>query len=193
MNLLNNAIFKVPMPVNEPVYDYEPGSTERANLKAALTDITARKIEISLIIGGKEVRTGNLGKVVMPHDHGHVLAEYHQAGKEEIQLAIETAMAAKQEWANLRWEERAGIFLKAADLLAGKYRQGFGTPFDLAELLAKGRRFTEQEKQWLLDRQKQLLAEVVPLQDRNSDFRRDVIVSVAVLTHCWHALSGGTG
>jgi 1-pyrroline-5-carboxylate dehydrogenase len=122
MNLLNNAIFKVPMPVNEPVYDYEPGSPERANLKSALADIAARKVEIPLIIGGKEVRTGKLGKVVMPHDHGHVLAEYHQAGEEEIQLAIETAMAAKQEWASLRWEERAGIFLKAADLLAGKYR-----------------------------------------------------------------------
>ncbi len=122
MNLLNNAIFKVPMPVNEPVHDYEPGSPERASLKAALADIAARKIEIPLIIGGKEIRTGKLGKVVMPHDHGHVLAEYHQAGEEEIQLAIETAMAAKQQWANLRWEERAGIFLKAADLLAGKYR-----------------------------------------------------------------------
>jgi 1-pyrroline-5-carboxylate dehydrogenase len=122
MNLLNNAIFKVPMPVNEPVYNYEPGSPERASLKTALADIAARKIEIPLVIGGKEVRTGNLGKVVMPHDHGHVLAEYHQAGEEEIQLAIETAMAAKAAWANLRWEERAGIFLKAADLLAGKYR-----------------------------------------------------------------------
>ena len=122
MNLLNNAIFKVPMPVNEPVHDYEPGSPERASLKTALADIAARKIEIPLIIGGKEIRTGKLGKVVMPHDHGHVLAEYHQAGEEEIQLAIGTAMAAKQEWANLRWEERAGIFLKAADLLAGKYR-----------------------------------------------------------------------
>ncbi|MBT8070537.1 MAG: L-glutamate gamma-semialdehyde dehydrogenase [Gammaproteobacteria bacterium] len=122
MNLLNNAVFKVPMPVNEPVHDYQPGSPERASLKSALADIAARKVEIPLIIGGKEVRTGKLGKVVMPHDHGHVLAEYHQAGEEEIQLAIETAMAAKQEWASLRWEERAGIFLKAADLLAGKYR-----------------------------------------------------------------------
>lgn len=122
MNLLNNAIFKVPMPFNEPVYDFEPGSPERAQLKAALDDIAGKKIEIPLIIGGKEVRTGNLGKVVMPHDHGHVLAEYHQAGEEEIQLAIEAAMAAKQEWAGLRWEERAAIFLKAADLLSGKYR-----------------------------------------------------------------------
>lgn len=122
MNLLNNAIFKVPMPFNEPVYDFAPGSPERAQLKAALDDIAGKKIEIPLIIAGKEVRTGNLGKVVMPHDHGHVLAEYHQAGEKEIQMAIEAAMTAKQEWAELRWEERAAIFLKAADLLSGKYR-----------------------------------------------------------------------
>jgi len=122
MNLLNNAIFKVPTPFNEPVYEYAPGSPERAKLKAALDDIAGKRIEIPLIIGGKEVRTGNLGQAVMPHDHQHVLADYHQAGEKEIEMAIEAAMAAKQEWATLRWEERAGIFLKAADLLAGKYR-----------------------------------------------------------------------
>ena len=122
MNLLNNAIFKVPMPFNEPVYEFAPGSTERAKLKAALDDIVGKEIEIPLIIGGKEVRTGNLGKVVMPHDHQHVLAKYHQAGEREIEQAIEAAMAAKPAWAALRWEERAAIFLKAADLLSGKYR-----------------------------------------------------------------------
>lgn len=122
MNLFNNAIFRVPMPVNEPIYDYAPGSPERAKLKAALDDIAGKKIEIPLIIGGKEVRTGNLGQVVMPHDHKHVLADFHQAGEAEIIQAIEAAMAAKQQWAALRWEERAAIFLKAADLLSGKYR-----------------------------------------------------------------------
>ncbi|MCW8926476.1 MAG: L-glutamate gamma-semialdehyde dehydrogenase [Xanthomonadales bacterium] len=122
MNLLNNAIFEVPTPFNEPVYDYAPGSPERARLKAALDEMAGRKIDIPLIIGGKEIRTGRLGQAVMPHDHQHVLADYHQAGEEEIRLAIDTAMAAKQEWASLRWEERAAIFLKAADLLAGKYR-----------------------------------------------------------------------
>ncbi|MDX2418236.1 MAG: L-glutamate gamma-semialdehyde dehydrogenase [Xanthomonadales bacterium] len=122
MNLLNNAIFKVPTPFNEPVYDFAPGSAERAKLKAALDDIAGKKIEIPLIIAGKEVRTGNLGQAVMPHDHNHVLADYHQAGEKEIDMAIEAAMAAKPAWAALRWEERAGIFLKAADLLAGKYR-----------------------------------------------------------------------
>jgi len=122
MNLLNNAIFKVPTPFNEQVYEYAPGSTERAKLKAALDDIAAKEIEIPLIIGGKEVRTGKLGQVVMPHDHQHVLAKYHQAGEKEIGQAIEAAMAAKPAWAALRWEERAAIFLKAADLLSGKYR-----------------------------------------------------------------------
>lgn len=122
MNLLNNAILKVPTPANEPVYSYAPGSPERDLLKAALGDIKAKKIEIPLIIGGKEVRTGKLGKVVMPHDHQHVLGEYHIAGEKEINMAIEAAMAAKAEWAALRWEERASIFLKAAELLAGKYR-----------------------------------------------------------------------
>ena len=120
MNLLNNAILKVPMPVNEPIYSYAPGTSERDLLKAAIDEISSKKVEIPLIIGGKEVRTGNLGKVVMPHDHQHVLGEYHIAGEKEINMAIDAAMEAKEGWANLRWEERAAIFLKAAELLSGK-------------------------------------------------------------------------
>ena len=122
MNLLNNAILKVPTPVNEPVYNYAPGTPERDLLKAAIDEISSKKVEIPLIIGGKEVRTGNMGKVVMPHDHQHVLGEYHIAGEKEIKMAIDAAMVAKEGWANLRWEERAAIFLKAAELLSGKYR-----------------------------------------------------------------------
>ena len=122
MNLLNNAILKVPTPVNEPINSYAPGTPERNLLKAALADIAAKKVEIPLIIGGQEVRTGKTGKVVMPHDHQHVLGEYHIAGEKEINMAIDAAMAAKSDWAALRWEERAAIFLKAAELLAGKYR-----------------------------------------------------------------------
>ena len=122
MNLLNNAILKVPTPVNEPVYSYAPGTPERDLLKAAIEEITNKKVEIPLIIGGKEVRTGKMGKVVMPHDHQHILGEYHLAGEKEINMAIDAAMAAKEDWANLRWEERAAIFLKAAELLSGKYR-----------------------------------------------------------------------
>ena len=122
MNLLNNAIIKVPVPGNEPIHSYAPGTPERAKLKAALAELSAKRIEIPLIIGGKEIRTGKLGQVVMPHNHQQVLAEYHMAGEAEIKLAIEAAMAAKAEWESLRWEERAAIFLKAAELLAGKYR-----------------------------------------------------------------------
>jgi len=122
MNLLNNAILKVPTPANEPINSYAPGTPERDLLKVAIADIAAKKVEIPLIIGGKEVRTGKMGKVIMPHDHQHVLGEYHIAGEKEINMAIEAAMAAKADWAALRWEERAAIFLKAAELLAGKYR-----------------------------------------------------------------------
>ena len=122
MNLLNNAILKVPTPANEPINSYAPGTPERDLLKAAIADIAAKKVEIPLIIGGKEVRTGKMGKVIMPHDHQHVLGEYHIAGEKEINMAIEAAMVAKADWAGLRWEERAAIFLKAAELLAGKYR-----------------------------------------------------------------------
>ncbi len=122
MNLLNNAVFKVPVPGNEPIYSYAPGTPERAQLKIALDELASKKIEIPLIIGGKEVRTGRLGQVVMPHNHKHVLAEYHMAGEAEIKLAIGMAMEAKPAWEALRWEERAAIFLKAAELLSGKYR-----------------------------------------------------------------------
>jgi 1-pyrroline-5-carboxylate dehydrogenase len=122
MNLLNNAILKVPTPVNEPVYSYAPGTPERDLLKAAIAEISTKQVDIPLIIGGKEVRTGKSGQIVMPHNHQHVLGTYHLGGEQEIIMAIGAAMAAKKDWANLRWEERAAIFLKAADLLAGKYR-----------------------------------------------------------------------
>lgn len=122
MNLLNNAVIQTPEPINEPVLDYAPGSSEKKALKAALKDMASRQVDIPLVIGGKEIRTGNLGKVVMPHDHQHVLGSYHKAGPAEVQLAIDTAVAAQAEWQSFRWEERAAIFLKVADLLAVKYR-----------------------------------------------------------------------
>lgn len=122
INLMNNAVITTPKPVNEPILSYAPGSKERAGLKKALAEAAGKKLEIPLIIGGKPVKTGNLGKVVMPHDHGHVLADYHQAGPAEVKLAIDTAVAAQAMWHSYRWEERAAIFLKAAELLAGKYR-----------------------------------------------------------------------
>jgi 1-pyrroline-5-carboxylate dehydrogenase len=116
------GIFKVPHPVNEPVKGYAPGSPERASLAAKVKEMAAQKIEIPLIIGGKEIRTGKLGKAVMPHDHGHVLADVHLGGEAEVKLAVEAAAKAKAEWAAMPWEARVSIFLKAADLLAGPYR-----------------------------------------------------------------------
>ena len=122
MNLLNNSIIRVPEPVNEPQFDYGVNSTARKALKVTLAELAAKQVEIPLIIGGKEIKTGDLGQVVMPHQHQHKLADYHRAGKKEAQMAIDAAMDAKAEWQCLRWEERAAIFLKAADLIAGKYR-----------------------------------------------------------------------
>ena len=116
------GIFKVPHPINEPVKGYAPGSPERASLAAKVKEMASQKIEIPLIIGGKEIRTGKMGKAVMPHDHGHVLADVHLGGEAEVKLAVEAAAKAKTEWAAMPWEARVSIFLKAADLLAGPYR-----------------------------------------------------------------------
>ncbi len=119
---MNNAIFNYPLPQNEPVRSYAPGSADRAALKAALKDLSERELEIPLIIGGKEVKTGKKGKVVMPHDHKHVLATYHQCSEKEVKMAIDAALKAQQSWANTPWTQRAAICLKAADLIAHKYR-----------------------------------------------------------------------
>lgn len=119
---MNNALFSFKMPANLPVKTYAPGSEERELLKQALKQIESETIDIPLIIGGKEVRTGNTGKVVMPHDHGHVLATYHKAGEKEVQMAIDAALEAHKAWEEMPWQERAAITLKAAALLEGKYR-----------------------------------------------------------------------
>ncbi len=117
-----NGIVPVPKPANEPVKAYAPGSAEKASLKAKLNEMLSERIEIPLIIGGKEVRTGRTAEAVCPHDHGHVLATYHQAGPEEVGMAIEAAREAWKEWSEMPWEARAAVFLKAAELLAGPWR-----------------------------------------------------------------------
>ena len=121
-----NAAFagvrRVPQPVNEPNHTYAPGTPQRAELKARLKSMAAEKIDIPIIIGGREIRTGRLEKSVMPHDHGHVLAEYHLAGPEHIQQAVAAAAAARREWAAWPWEDRAGVLLRAAELLASTWR-----------------------------------------------------------------------
>ncbi len=119
---MTNAIFNLPDFNNEPVQTYAPGSRERALLKAELDRQYGQELDIPLIIGGKEIRTGKLQKVVCPHEHGHVLARYHEAGEAEIKLAIEAALSAKHDWEALPWEDRAAIFHKMASLISSKYR-----------------------------------------------------------------------
>jgi 1-pyrroline-5-carboxylate dehydrogenase len=117
-----NGIPVIPPPVNEPILSYARGSAERAELKAELAVQADQVVDIPLIIGGEEVRTGNTFDVVMPHAHGHVIAKAHMAGPKEIDGAIRTAEAAHREWSMMLWEDRAAVFLKAADLLAGPWR-----------------------------------------------------------------------
>lgn len=119
---MENACFQIPAPENEPVGSYASGSWERSQLEIELERQYRQRLEIPLRIGGREVRTGCIGKAVCPHDHGHVLAEFHQAGEKEIHLAIAAALAAREKWVRLPWFERAAVFMKAAELVTGKYR-----------------------------------------------------------------------
>ncbi|MCZ7602360.1 MAG: L-glutamate gamma-semialdehyde dehydrogenase [Melioribacteraceae bacterium] len=119
---MSNAYFKVPVPINEPVKSYVPGSPEREVLTKRISELKSQQIEVPLIIGGEEVKTGNTQEMVIPHNHKHVLGVYHKAGKKEVDMAIEAALEARKEWANMPWEQRAAIFLKMADLLAGPWR-----------------------------------------------------------------------
>jgi 1-pyrroline-5-carboxylate dehydrogenase len=119
---MSTGIFTLPSPYNEPVRDYAPGSPERASLKQRLAELDGQQIEIPMIIGGKEVRTGQTAKAVKPHATSHVLAEYHKGGAEQVEQAIAAARDAHREWSNTPWEERAAVFLRAADLLTGPWR-----------------------------------------------------------------------
>lgn len=119
---MKNAIVQFPVPANEPVKAYLKGSPERIALEAELERQMNTVVDIPLIIGGKEIRTGNVAEVVCPHDKGHVLARYHKAGEKEIRMAIDAAMEAHKEWAATDWTVRAAIILKCAELLATKYR-----------------------------------------------------------------------
>ena len=117
-----NGFFKVPTPVNEPVGAYLPGSPERESLKHKVKELRSTEIEIPVIIGGKEIRTGSTAKAVVPHNHQHVLATYHKAGAAEVKMAVEAALKARKEWAATPWEHRVAVFLRMGELLAGPYR-----------------------------------------------------------------------
>lgn len=116
------GFFNVPAPVNEPVYSYAPGTKERALLREAIQEARAQQVDVPMYIGSKEVRTEKKVKLTPPHDHKHILGYYSQGTKEHVKEAIDTALAAKGKWENLPWEQRAAIFLKAAELISSKYR-----------------------------------------------------------------------
>ena len=113
---------RVPVPVNDPSRTYMPGSSERTELKARLSQMASERIEIPVVIGGREIRTGRVATSVMPHDHRHVLADWHAADVEHVQLAIEAAAQARHEWASWSWQDRAAVFLRAAELLNTTWR-----------------------------------------------------------------------
>jgi 1-pyrroline-5-carboxylate dehydrogenase len=119
---MNNAQFFFDRPENEPAFTYTEGSPDRIALEKELERQSNIQIEIPLIIGGKEIRTGNMGKVLCPHNHQNVLATYHQAGEKEVQMAIEASMEAHRQWSVMSWIERASIVLKIAELISKKYR-----------------------------------------------------------------------
>ncbi|WP_420147458.1 L-glutamate gamma-semialdehyde dehydrogenase [Spirosoma sp.] len=116
------GIFNVPMPTNEPVKEYKLGSDEREALKQALQSFRSQETDVPMYIGGKEVRTDRKIRIAPPHDHRHTLGFFHEGDKKHVEEAIEAALTAKHTWANLPWEHRASIFLKAAELIGGPYR-----------------------------------------------------------------------
>ncbi|MCK5281048.1 MAG: L-glutamate gamma-semialdehyde dehydrogenase, partial [Cyclobacteriaceae bacterium] len=116
------GFFNVPVPKNEQVLDYAPGSKEKAELKEMLRSLQSQVLDIPMYIGGEEVRTENKKPISPPHDHQHIIAHYHQGDATHVDLAINAALNAREGWENLSWEHRASIFLKAADLIAGPYR-----------------------------------------------------------------------
>jgi 1-pyrroline-5-carboxylate dehydrogenase len=118
-----HGIFRVPDPYNEPVRSYAPGTPEREELRVRLTEMEKEQLEIPLIIGGEEIRTGNTFDAVEPHNRGHVLASVHKGGTKEVERAINAAADAWNDWSRTPWEERAAVLLRAAELLAGPWRQ----------------------------------------------------------------------
>ncbi len=116
------GIYNVPTPINEPIKSYAPGSAERKELQAMLQELRAKQLDIPMYIGGAEVKSGNKVRLAPPHDHKHTLGYFHKSDKKHVKQAIAAALSAKKKWADLAWEHRASIFLKAADLIAGPYR-----------------------------------------------------------------------
>ncbi|MDG6218627.1 MAG: aldehyde dehydrogenase family protein, partial [Candidatus Thermoplasmatota archaeon] len=119
---MNETIINIPKPQNEPVLEYAPGSTERTLIIKELEKLRKKKTEIMPIVAGKKIRTNDVGKVVLPHNHQHILATYHKVTEEVVKKAIEHATDAKPIWEDFTWETRGSLALKAAELIAKKYR-----------------------------------------------------------------------
>ena len=119
---MNLGYFSYPMPVNEPIYSYAPGSAEREALKRTLKELKSQSMDIPMYIGGKEVRTKNLQAIHPPHEIAHTLGNFHAGDASHVEQAINAALAAREAWADMSWESRANIFLRAADLISTKYR-----------------------------------------------------------------------
>lgn len=138
---MNNSISKALHFKNEKVLDYLPGSSERADLEAELLNIKSSFVDIPVVIGGKEIRTGDKRSCIIPHHHKKVIGEYHQAGKEEVDMAIEEALKAKANWERLHWTSRAAIFMRAAELASGPWR----AKLNAATMLTQSKTYKQAE------------------------------------------------
>lgn len=138
---MSNAIFQVPIPKNEKVLSYQPGSPEKKAVKAALKALKAKEIDISMTIGGKKVESGNRIALHPPHELSHTLGYFHQGTKKHVKAAIDAALSAKDQWENMPWQDRAAIFLRAADLLAGPFR----AKMNAATMLAQSKNIFQAE------------------------------------------------
>ena len=119
---MNNTALKIPAPINEPVLSYAPGTPERARLRKKLAELKQNQLDIPAFIDGKEVRTGDTETVSPPHDHQFNLGQVHNCGLTEVNMAIDACRQARKDWMNMPWTDRAAIFLRAAELLAGPWR-----------------------------------------------------------------------
>ena len=119
---MSNGFFKVPKAVNEPVRAYAPGTQEHKDLIDTYNKMFNEKVDVPVYIGSEEIRTGDTSEINPPHDHKHSVGKYHKADKKHIEMAVASAAEAREKWAKTSWEDRAAIFLKAADLLAGPFR-----------------------------------------------------------------------
>ena len=138
---MSNAIFAIDPPANEPVLEYRPGSKERGRIEDELHRLRNTELEIPLIIGGSPVKTGQLGRCTIPHDHGHQLAVFHKAGRNEVASAIDAATSAAGIWAAMDWDDRLAVFKRAADLIAGPRRM----TLNAATMLGQGKNILQAE------------------------------------------------